>query len=413
MHLSEGEIRAYLDKELDTARHEQVKIHLESCANCQALAAQLSTRAQNVSAQLAALEPETSQEAQWMAARDRLKARASHEDASKPNQVWPTKWAEPGDSRSGSQKEIENMWQKLFTRKTRPVWALLVLIILMAGSMAFSPVRAIANSFLGLFRIQHISVVQVSPDALPSNLGRSSQFEALLSKDVKHETFGEVQTVSSAQEASQLIGMPVRLPSDLQGQPVLQVQPASKVTFTINSERIQAILNEIGRSDIQLPPGINGAQVTIDIPAGLSATYGDCKPVHSGDPDNPQPMGGRNCTTYIQIASPTISAPPGLDVEKIGEAYLQVLGMSSEEASHFAKNIDWTTTFVVPLPSSGMNYQDVNIDGVTGTIVQNSGSSSYQSYDMVWIKDGVIFALHGQGADATMAKALQVANSLK
>lgn len=305
------------------------------------------------------------------------------------------------------------MWQKLFTRKTRPVWALLVIIVLMTASMAFSPVRAIANSFLGLFRIQHISVVQVSPDALPSNLGRSSQFEALLSQDVKHETFGEVQTVSSAQEASQLIGMPVRLPSDLQGQPVLQVQPASKVTFTVNSEHIQAILNEIGRSDIQLPPGINGAEVTVDIPAGLSAMYGDCKPVQSSNPDNPQIMSRRNCTTYIQIASPTISAPPGLDVEKIGEAYLQILGMSSEEASHFAQNIDWTTTFVVPLPSSGMNYQDVNIDGVTGTIVQNSGSSSNQSYDMVWIKDSVVYALHGQGADATMTKALQVANSLK
>jgi len=413
MHIPEGEIRAYLDKELNTARHEQVKTHLDSCPVCQALAAELSGRTCRVDAYLTTLEPGIPQAPQMADARDRLKARLALEDTPQPHKIWPTRWVKPGDTRSGSNKEIENMWQKLFTRKTRPVWALLVLIVLLTASMAFSPVRAIANSFLGLFRIQHISVIQVSPDALPSNLGRSSQLEAMMSQDVKHETFGEVQTVSSAEEASQLIGMPVRLPSDLQGQPVLQVQPASRVTFTLNSERIQAILNEIGRSDIQLPKGLDGTVVTIDIPAGLNAMYGDCSPGQGGDPDMPQPMSGRNCTTYVQIASPTISAPPGLDVEKIGEAYLQILGMSSEDASHFAKNIDWTTTFVVPLPSSGVDYQDVNVDGVTGTIVQNPGSGSYKSYDMLWIKDGVVYALHGQGVDATIARGLQVANSLK
>ena len=413
MHIPEGEIRAYLDKELNPARHEQIKTHLDTCADCQVLAAELSSRTHRVNTYLAALEPKASRAPQMAAARDRLVARAGHADGHQTHRNWPTRWAEPTDTRSGLNKEIENMWQKLFTRKTRPVWALLVLIVLLTASMAFSPVRAIANSFLGLFRIQHISVIQVNPDALPSNLGRSSQLEAMMTQDVKHETFGEVQTVSSAEEASQLLGIPVRLPSELQGQPVLQVQPASRVTFTLNSERIQAILNEIGRSDIQLPKGLDGAVVTIDIPAGLNAMYGDCSSNQGVDPDMPQPMRGRNCTTYVQIPSPTISAPPGLDVEKIGEAYLQILGMSSEDASHFAKNIDWTTTFVVPLPSSGVDYQDVSVDGVTGTIVQNSRSGSYKSYDLLWIKDGVIYALNGRGADATFDRALQVANSLK
>lgn len=414
MHIPEGEIRAYLDKELDTARHAQVKTHLDSCPICQTLAAELSGRTRRVDAFLTTLDPGASQVPQMAEARDHLEARLALEETPQPNKIWPIRWAQSGNPRSGSNKEIENMWQKLFTRKTRPLWALLILIVLLTASMAFSPVRAIANSFLGLFRIQHIDVIQVNPDALPSNLGRSSQLEALMSQDVKHETFGKVQTVSSAEEASQLLGMPVRLPSELQGQPVvLQVQPASRVTFTLNSERIQAILNEIGRSDIQLPQGLDGAVVTIDIPAGLNATYGGCSPVQDGDPDMPQPMRGRNCTTYIQIDSPTISAPPGLDVQKIGEAYLQVLGMSSQEASHFAENIDWTTTFVIPLPSSGVDYQDVNVDGVTGTIVQNPGSGAYKAYDMLWIKDGVVYALHGQGSDATIAQGLQVANSLK
>ena len=68
---------------------------------------------------------------------------------------------------------------------------------------------------------------------------------------------------------------------------------------------------------------------------------------------------------------------------------------------------------MVPLPSSGVDYQDVNVDGVNGTIVQNQGNGARKSYDMLWIKDGVVYALHGQGADATIARGLQVANSLK
>lgn len=234
-----------------------------------------------------------------------------------------------------------------------------------------------------------------------------------MAQDVNVETFGEVQNVSSVEEASQLIGTPVRLPTELEGQPELQVQPAGRVTFNLNVARIQGILDEIGRTDIQLPEGLDGAVITIDIPAGLNARYGNCQYSTSNDPDNPQPSRTRNCTNFVQIGSPTITAPPGLDVEKIGEAYLQILGMSSDEASHFAQNIDWTTTFVVPLPSSGVDYKDVDVDGVTGTLVQNPGSGYYKSYDLLWIKDGVVYALNGRGADATAAKALLVANSLK
>ena len=35
MHLSAGDIRAYLDQELNPVHHENVEDHLETCAACQ------------------------------------------------------------------------------------------------------------------------------------------------------------------------------------------------------------------------------------------------------------------------------------------------------------------------------------------------------------------------------------------
>jgi hypothetical protein len=48
------------------------------------------------------------------------------------------------------------------------------------------------------------------------------------------------------------------------------------------------------------------------------------------------------CDTDANQPAPP-SVPPGLNLGQISEAYLQILGMSPEEAASFAANVDWTT----------------------------------------------------------------------
>ena len=86
-----------------------------------------------------------------------------------------------------------------------------------------------------------------------------------------------MQSVTSAEAASQLAVIPVRLPTAAQDQAGLVVQPASHATFKIETKRIQAILDEIGRSDIQLPAGLDGSSVEMDVPAAVAALYGPCQ----------------------------------------------------------------------------------------------------------------------------------------
>lgn len=391
MHPAEGRIKAYLDQQLAPLEREQVERHLAICSQCRQRAASLEALGKQVSRQLAALAPSPERMPSLASAHSNLQNRIAD-------------------------KEKTNMRNKIFAPRYRPAWAAVGLILVLAVALLFPPVQAIANSFLGLFRVQQFTVVQVNPGNLPQQLGSSSQLETMFANNVQIQEQGQPQQVSSPEEASQLAGMAVRLPTRMRSQPLLKVLPGAEITFEIDLQLTQAILNEIGRSDIQLPESLDGATVKVNLQNGVTAMYGDCQfdPEQARregyDPDNPALPRLPDCTTLVQMPSPVISAPPGLDLQKIGEAYLQVLGMSAAEAAQFAKKVDWTTTLVIPIPRSGTTYKEVLVDGVNGTLILQNPEDSPEQYLLIWVKDGILYALTGPGNDSS---ALRVANSLK
>ena len=307
------------------------------------------------------------------------------------------------------------MSDKIFNRKFRYAWVAVGVIAILAVALLFPQVRAIGSSFLGLFRVEQFTIVQVDPEELEEQLGSSSNFEYLLAEDVVVEEFGEAQEVTEAAEASSLVGLPVRLPTSVQGEEVLKVQPGARVSMKVDLPKVQGLLDEIGVADLQLPSELDGAEVSMELPVAVVAAYGNCdvspEMVHEAgvDPDGPIPDLSE-CTTFTQFPSPEISAPPGLDIARIGEVFLQVLGMTPEEAAQFSQTVDWTTTLIIPIPRYGTEYHDVSVDGVEGTLIMQSQRSQFPHYLLVWIKDGIVYGLTGPG---TSESALEVANSLE
>ncbi len=305
------------------------------------------------------------------------------------------------------------MSQKWYQKVPRPLWVTGLIVGVLALAMVFAPLRAVASSFLGLFRVQQIQAVQVNPGKLPQQLGSSAQFEAMFSQDVQFQDQGETQVVANAVEAGNLAGIKVRLPEGIQEQPTLAVQPGSSANLIVNVAHVRALLAEIGRGDIQVPNGLDGTSINIQIPTGVMAKYGECEfdaetmRQAGNDPDNQSIPRLPKCTTLVQLPSPTISAPPGLDLQKIGEAYLQVMGMSQVEAEQFARNVDWSTTFVIPIPRYASDYREIGVDGVTGTLILHHEAGQYL---LMWVKDGIVYALTGPGNENT---ALEIASSLK
>ena len=383
MHLNDGQLRASLDNQAD----EHLQSHLRDCEYCQTRLSELTSRSERVNHSLdllnySALEPTiTSERARFDLYVER--------------------------------KESHRMYQKIFSRRTRPVWIGFGLVAVLALSLAFPPLRAIANNFLGLFRVEQVAVVQVNPLDLPQGLDESANLEALFAEDMQITTQGEMKVVESVAEAGSLAGIPVRLPTDVQGKLTLEVQPPTQMTFRVHLSRIQTILDEFGLTEINLPTDIDGAVVTADISGAVYATYGDCS-IPQGDkpggfdPDDPATYPQLNCTQLIQMASPEVTAPPEVDLQQIGQIYLQLLGMDNEEATRFSQNIDWSTTLVLPLPMDGYEYSQVPIHGVTGTLISSTGENNH-SFTLLWVADGITFMLIGNGGTAT---ALAIANSI-
>lgn len=173
------------------------------------------------------------------------------------------------------------------------------------------------------------------------------------------------------------------------------------------------LLNELGKGDIELSPKLDGEQVTMVLPTAVVASYGDC----NFDPDTGEAMGtdpdapssyASDCTTLHQMISPTISAPPELDIAQIGESFLELIGMTPEEAALFSQTVDWTTTLLIPIPRYSTTYQEVSVDGVTGTLILQK--DYVPKYMLLWVKEGIVYALSGPGDSST---ALAIAASIK
>lgn len=186
------------------------------------------------------------------------------------------------------------------------------------------------------------------------------------------------------------------------------------MTFNVDLELVKAVLKDLEREDIELPKELDNAVVQVTVDGSVVTMFGNCRykeppaTTPAQDPDDPttweKPTEPQECITLIQMPSPTVTAPPELNLAQIGEAYLQILGLSREEAVNFSRNIDWTSTFVIPIPRYHGEYREVTVDGVTGVLLD-----SYGYTNLLWVKNGVIYTLTGP---RTVSEMLAIANSL-
>jgi hypothetical protein len=218
---------------------------------------------------------------------------------------------------------------------------------------------------------------------------------------------------ADATQASQLVGFDVRLP---QGMTPSQISVTDSAAFslTIDRAKAQALLDEAGRSDLVLPESIDGAKVSVNIPASATAAYGTCPDLRAAESEESgSPISGRrypDCVILAEIPSPTVNAPADLDVAQLAQIGLEFTGMSKEEAAAFTSTVDWASTLIVPIPKNAAVYQQVNVDGVTGTLIQRPADDAPQ-FALIWVKNGIIYAISGLGTNSPQA--IEMANSLQ
>jgi hypothetical protein len=381
-HLTDGELRAALDGELEAWGLE----HVESCADCQTRRGQLQKESQQPARLLAFLapveEPVPAAQKAWNLFSEKLMI-----------------------------KKETSMFKRWFAYPVVRFASATLLIV--ALILAFPGTRALAGELLNLFRVQQVAVVPVDFTGLEQLTGDGvlgNQFTELLSNSVDMpQEPGEPVAAADAAQASQLAGFNVRVPAGSSPSQIY-VTDGAAFTMTVDRAKAQALLDEAGRGDLILPESVDGADISVNIPSAVSVAYGTC-PKPEADSSEVEDQRYPDCVILAQIPSPSVSAPADLDINRLAQIGLEFTGMSPEEAAAFTSTVDWTSTLVVPIPSNAATYEQVPVDDVTGTLIQRrSREGEPSTFALLWVKDGIIYAISGRGGNAEQA--IEMANSL-
>jgi hypothetical protein len=388
-HLNAGQLRAALDGELDVASLR----HLEDCPSCRKRQALIEVTAQAATGKLSFLASPARQTGQA------AKTALNHFNI-----------------RITNQKET-SMFKKIFSSRLLQVG--LAIVVVLAVVLSVPSTRALAEKFLNLFRVQQVVVVPVDFTGMQQLTGNNTlgkQVSDLIASSVTtQQKPGNPVTAVDAAKASQLSGFSVRVPQSMTPSRI-SVVGAAAFSVKVDVAKAQALMNESGRSDLVLPNSINGEEVSVNIPSSVSVAFGTCPDpaaLDSSNGVNTNGSAGRqypDCVILAEIPTPVVSAPADLNIAQLAQIGLEFTGMTSEQAAAFTKTVDWTSTLVIPLPRNAATYQQVSVDGVTGTLIQRPADDAPQ-YALLWVKDGIIYAISSLGTNTQQA--LQIANSLQ
>lgn len=286
-----------------------------------------------------------------------------------------------------------NTWRFRFNRfwaapSRRYGLVLVMTAVLLVFAFSFPTVRVAASEFLSLFRVQNFAAVTISPEQI-SLLNKIAQ-DGLMPGEVEiFEDPGQLTPVNSLDEAKTLTGIyQVRTIEQLGEPHLIHVSAPGSGRLTVDLAGSRAILEAVSVSPKLLPDDLDGAQVDVTVFAGIDQQWGD--DLH-----------------LLQSKSPEISYPDGLNTALLGQALLQVLGLSEEEASRVSQNIDWTTTMLLPIARDVATYQEVTVDGVSGMAIS---SLDGRDTTIIWHNSGILYSLVG---NQSAEELVELANTLK
>ena len=272
-------------------------------------------------------------------------------------------------------------------RRSRVAFSGFVAVVLVVVALALPPVRAAASDFLGLFRVQKFSAISVSPQqlALLEQVAEQGlypgEFEPI-------QDPGPPQHVSSLEEAAALAGAPLLSPSALGPPTRIQVSGAGSGRLIVDLQSARRILRAAEVDPRLLPDSLDGAEIDVAIFPVVEQRWGED-------------------ISLLQSPSPQIDYPDDVDPNILGEALLQMLGMSQSEARRLAAGIDWSSTLLLPVPENLATFSEINVNGASAlalTSIEGAESS------LLWQQDGVIFVLVGR---ESMDALQEIARSLQ
>ena len=273
------------------------------------------------------------------------------------------------------------MWEKLSTSKRTQRWVFgFAALAVVIGLFALEPVRALASDFLGLFRVEKFVVVDIDP-------GRMDQIASAIDQNMfvrSLETFGEENggtIAATLDEAAAAAGFNPRTVDGYGDPSMIAVSAGHTASFTPDVASMRQVFAALDLDPNLLPDSIDGKTFTLTTEPGIAQNFTD--------------ENGETLFSIMQTPSPSVDGPSDVDLQQLGNAMLQLLGMSPEEAARLSESIDWTSTFVIPVPRDLASVREVQVNGVTGLLfdARGSGSDAPEGNALLWQQNGYVFGV--------------------
>jgi hypothetical protein len=387
MKCATGLLRAYLDGALNTAERAEVSAHLDTCQSCSKELAALQARRAAVSVQFDMLEPAAGQ----VPAPARALARFHAEH----RQSRPTLWTVlQGAITMSNRTSSVNRW--------RPAAIGVSVVVILAILFSFAPVREVAADFLGLFRVRKFAVIPLDQQQIDRLAVLAEQFDTDSFGDPQiTRPEGPEQIVADAGQAAALAGFNVRTPDRLPEAAVLEkiaVQAGPAMHFEIDRAALEIALQAAGARTNGLPQTEKLA-FDVDVASSVLQQYRL----------QPYRLDG-DLLDFLQVPSPAVSLPEGIDPTALAETAFLFLGMPADDARRMAGSIDWSSTLVIPLPTEAAQAREVSVDGATGLLIESAEAEESKTA-LLWERDGILHFLSGTNVDIRLL--LDMADSLK
>lgn len=388
--LPDGVLQALINRELSESERKDAERHLAECRRCHARFEQLERTSRQVVSRLSELDPSEQASEDTPAALARLRARLDSD-------------AEQGILR-------ENVLRGFFARHPAPAWGAAAIIALVVILISLAPARSAAQRVLAMLRIQKVTVVPVDFATAPNRDTMQRVRQLISSRVTVTLSPGKPQIEPDAASASKVAGFAVRGLTGVPGTPHIAVVGEQAYVMTLDRARLEEILSDLGRSDLRIPPQVDGQTIAVHIPKAAFIRYGDCEFHKTGAEAPGTSQGAAGCIAVAEVPSPIVSVPPGLDINELAEIALEAAGMSEAQAAAFCQTVDWKSTLVIPIPENASSYQQVEVNGVEGTLIMGRPHEGRPGeFALVWVKNGLIYSIHGTGGPD---RALALAGSM-
>jgi hypothetical protein len=380
-----GLLRRYLDEALTGPARQAITHHLVECPTCRARLEECRTQLTRVSTILAGVIEETSPgEAETSAALARFRNRQSQATGSlKADQRPETNRVLP-QPRIGKTSRGLKFSFGFAGRLPRPLLAGLAGLLLVFGLLSVPGVSTAAEQLLQIFRVRNSVFVPVDQDRvqelIKTGLLRQKIFARL--PEISGATTPP-RPVTSLKEVEPVVGFlpdtPTSLPGPLTGQEFLLRSPIS-VQFQLNLPALRQWLAQLKVTNLELPEELGTNPVKAEMPAFVEQHY----------------RGKDYQLTLYQSSSPQLTLPGKVDLARLSQVALRLLGMNEEQAEALSRQVDLRSALIFPFPTQVNNFRQVTVNSNPALLLDASTDKVYR-YALYWQQGERFYVLMGEG----------------